>query len=148
MSKTLLLASASTDEVIDGQTVITLTLARNDIRDFCLCLCLLGENLVSEVLLRLPNQLGICLEQKPAYKENRLVRNRSFTTLQLTQIELERLVHFFLRYYRDGVAEVDHLDIEANENTPNRMDAYVTFVVPDYLPPVSAAEAKRRLGME
>ena len=121
MSKTLFLTSTLTDEVIDGQSVIALKLTQGDIRDLCLCLCLLRESLVAEVLLRSPNNLGICVEQKVDYKENRLVRNPSFTTLQLTRIELERLVHFFLQYYRDGAAEVDHLDIEANENAANQM---------------------------
>lgn len=147
MKKTVMLRSELTDEVVEGQSVISLVTTPDDIRDLCLCLCLLRDGLVSEILLRSPKDFGICLEQKPDYEENRLVRSPGYVTVQLTATELERLVDFFLRYYRDGVAEVDHIDIEANENVPNRMDAYVTFFVQDYLPSVSAEEARRRLGI-
>jgi hypothetical protein len=103
--------------------------------------------LVSEILLRSRKDFAMCLEQKSDYEENRLVRSHGFVAIQLTATELERLVDFFLRYYRDGVVEVDHIDIEANENVPGRMDAYVTIFVQDYRPSVSAEEAKRKLGV-
>jgi len=147
MKKTLFLRSELTNQVIEGQPVITVTLTGDDILDVCLSLCLLRDDLVSELVLR-SKQMGLCLEQSANYDENWLVRSPSFVRVQLTVIELERLVDFFLRYYRDGVAEVDHLDIEARENVPGQLDAYVTLVVPNYLPPVPSEEAKRKLGIE
>ena len=54
---------------------------------------------------------------------------------------LDFVRHFFLRYYRGGVAEVDRKDIETDEG------GYVVFAADDFTLPVSAQEAKRRLGM-
>jgi hypothetical protein len=50
---------------------------------------------------------------------------------------------FFLRYFRDGFAEVDHVDIDDTANA----GGYLTFVVSEFAPPVSPDEAKRRLGL-
>lgn len=147
MKKTLLLKSELTNELIERQPVITVTLTRDDVLDLCLSLCLLRDDLISELVLR-SKQMELYLEQRIEDKENWLVRSTHLVRVQLTAIELERIAVFFLRYYRDGVAQVDHLDIEAKEDVPGHLDGYVTFVVPDYLPPISSEEAKRKLGVE
>jgi len=146
MKKKVLLAAEFSEQVIEDQAAFKLDLAQSDIPDLCLSLCLLREELVSQVCLQSNGKLGLCLERSES-TNNRLVRSPTLS-LQMTRTELERLVYFFLTYYRDGWADVDHIDVEADDDVPNRMAAYVIFVVPAYKPPVSADEAKRRLGID
>jgi hypothetical protein len=58
---------------------------------------------------------------------------------------LEYIQAFFLKYYRDEVAEVDHVDLEAIDVATGKQGEYVTFRVPDSKPPLSAQEVKERL---
>jgi hypothetical protein len=62
--------------------------------------------------------------------------------LTLTPGALDFVRHFFLRYYRDGVAEVDHIDVQ------NCDGGYTTICAQDSAPAVSEKEAKRRLGLD
>jgi len=69
------------------------------------------------------------------------------TELRITPSDLDYLLHFFLKYYRDGVAEVDHLDLQVSSGTSGEPESYITFVVPDAVLPVSEEEARKRLGL-
>ena len=57
--------------------------------------------------------------------------------------ELERWLGFFLKYFRDGCAEVDHMDVEARDDAGATFD--LTLKVAHSAPPVGADEARRRL---
>jgi hypothetical protein len=69
------------------------------------------------------------------------------TRLRITLSDLDYLRHFFLKYYRDGVGEVDHVDLEVASATESS-DASITFKVPEAVLPLSAEEAKKRLGLD
>jgi hypothetical protein len=63
----------------------------------------------------------------------------------MTSNSLDYVQHFFLKYYRDGRAEVDHVDLQAIDAETGDKEIYVTFRVPESVPPVTAGEARRRL---
>lgn len=63
----------------------------------------------------------------------------------LTRNNLDYVHQFFLKYYRDGVAEVDHLDLEAVDAETGHEEIYITFQVSESRPPLSPEEAKKRL---
>jgi hypothetical protein len=60
---------------------------------------------------------------------------------------LDYLLHGFLKYYRHGAAEVDHLISSRFRERPD-LDAYVTFVVPDFAAPLTEDETRKRLEMD
>lgn len=72
-------------------------------------------------------------------------RDKDKIELTLGRTELEYWQVFFLKYYRDGFAEVDHLDLEGNLDNGNTCD--FTLKVASAAQPVSEAEARRRLGI-
>ncbi len=55
--------------------------------------------------------------------------------------DVSALADFALKYYRDGIAEVDHLDLEVNSNLDLNYGCYVTFAVTESTPPVTEEKA-------
>jgi hypothetical protein len=69
-----------------------------------------------------------------------LTKEQTKLTVILGQRDLECVKGLLFRYYKDGIAEVDHIDVE----TPN--GDYIVFTMEDAVAPLSATEARRRLG--
>lgn len=64
--------------------------------------------------------------------------------ITMSQSDASSMGAYLLRYWRDEVADVDHQDIEALFPEGS---GYLTFKVDVSMPPVSAREARRRLGI-
>ena len=131
-----------------GQTVLSIVVAREALKDWCLGLCLLSEGLIETLLIA-----GNHGQNQKELRVNRLpqdfvgVRTRVTSGawyLEIADTNLEYLQHFFLKYYRDGVAEVDHLDLEATTGEDEAI--YVTFKVLETRPPLTPEEAEKWLA--
>jgi hypothetical protein len=134
-----------------GQTVLNIRFENKALWEWCLALCLLKEGLIETLILReegAKRKLEVELMSKV---KERIKAHATFeaetTRIRITLDDLDYLLHFFLKYYRDGIAEVDHLDLEVLSAHENQ-DASITFKVPESFQPVSAQEAKKRLGLE
>jgi len=78
-------------------------------------LLLLADGFISALSLRHPKEkvkVRLLVSNTPV-RATALV-SRSGLELAVSRTELLAWVAFFLRYYRDGVAEVDHFDLEAD----------------------------------
>jgi hypothetical protein len=69
-----------------------------------------------------------------------------FAELTITRNDIELLIGFFLGYYRDGVADVDHLDFNMDPGRPGAKAATLTITVPHACLPLSNNEVKRYSG--
>lgn len=109
-------------------------------------LALLVEDLAEAVVWRSP-QFGWVVRLRGQKAEGATLRSYGQHRIELSlgKIETERWFTFFLKYYRDGRAEVDHLDVEAGWDTGGRCD--FTLKVSEFQAPVSEREARRRLGL-
>ena len=127
------------------QAVVEVRPSPSAIQDFTLGLCLLKEGLIEALV--------ITGRSGGEFKVVRLNGSSAcFATVasdsvlvELTDNSLDFVQHFFLKYYRDGRAEVDHVDLEAFGRTAERESMYVTFKVSESRPPMSPAEAERWL---
>jgi hypothetical protein len=110
----------------------------------------LKEGLISVLLIKERAAKGKLEIQLKGQTKHRVRTQASFesnaTRVRMTPDDLDYLLHFFLKYFRDGVAEVDHLDLDVESQTNNE-DSTITFKVPDSAQPLNAEEAKRRLGL-
>ena len=61
--------------------------------------------------------------------------------------ELGYWLQFFLKYYRDDMAEVDHIDVEARNKRKNGSVIDIVLKVSRAKAPVNSDEARRRLWM-
>jgi hypothetical protein len=119
------------------------------IRDWTLGLVLLKERLV-DVLLVSENAGQNTLELSRSGDVRgraRGVMGGAVNRLAISDAELGHLASFYLKYVRDGFAEVDHVDVQLVDGESGR-EHYVTFVALQSAPLVSAAEAKKRLGLK
>jgi hypothetical protein len=134
-----------------GQTVLNIRLEPRAHPELCLGLCLLREGLISVLLLQeewAKGKIEIQLATRTGHHTRTQASfEKDATRVKMTPDDLDFVLHFFLKYFRDGVAEVDHLDLDV-ESQLNGQDSTITFKVSDSLQPMSAEEAKERLGLE
>ena len=103
----------SEEEFLDDD-LLEIKITPENLKEWCLALCLLKENLLNEVVL-----LG---KQKVSLSLNNLIKqeDRAFweiaekqKKLMLSQTEIGYWLKFFLEIYRDGFSNINHLDTEA-----------------------------------
>ncbi|WP_431050324.1 hypothetical protein [Roseateles sp. L2-2] len=87
-------------------------LLAGSLHQFCIGLCLLDKGLVESLdLVESDSDRVLRLTAGARSTSVQSIKNK--IVLSLDGTELERWVHFTLRTVRDGVAEVDHLDVDA-----------------------------------
>jgi hypothetical protein len=134
-----------------GQEILCLSFRPQSINDWCLGLCLLQVGLIENLVVTEKVGKGcIKFHVRTTPETDRVARatlKSEVSQIELTKESLGYLQHFFLKYYRDGVAEVDHLDLEAINAETGKKELYITFRVPDSSPAVSPEEADARLRL-
>jgi hypothetical protein len=109
---------------------------------------LLSEELVEELILRpVSGSWILSLRESSAPRDIHLRKcDDNAIIVSLGRIALEVCLVYFLKYYRDGLADVDHLDFEATWDTGDACDFSLKVAL--HKPPVSAEEARKRLGLD
>lgn len=134
-----------------GQTVLNIELGTDALANWCLGLCLLKEGLVSMLLVCEEDAKGVLEIELAGEVVHRTKSQARFyssaTRVRMTPNDLDYLLHFCLKYFRDGAAEVDHIDIDVVSQTDSQ-ESTITFKVPDSIRPLSAEEARKRLELE
>lgn len=137
-----------TVKTISGQTILDVDLNEIDLPGWCLALCLLKEALTEKIALTGRKKLTIT-QASAKQLSGRAILNITSEPMELaiSPTELDYWLSFFLKYYRDGQAEVDHLDVEAELLPQRKETAYVILRVRDARPAVPSEEAKKILGL-
>lgn len=127
----------------DDPTSVVLDLGTTSPGDVALALSLLAEGLVERLRLRDVSARSMGQLVRSTNPRDVRLRHPSGQVLELTlgQVELERWRTFFLKYHRDGFAEVDHLDLEALGEDGSWRD--VTLKVAAFSPRTTGHEARR-----
>ncbi len=126
-------------------SVVKVSLSNDILERFCIGLCLLKEGLIDSLDLVDHHGSVFRLQRSDSAICVRLGEGK--TILTLSEIELERWVHFTLRTVRDGIADVDHFDVEAPLAGSSSEIVDVVIAFPASVPPVSPNEVRRRLGL-
>jgi hypothetical protein len=151
MKKQLVLPIRIEEIHYPGQVAIEILIDSVSLQEWCLGLCLLKEGLMESFAVReASGTRGIEINIVPQDKNDPSLLLGLSKTIRagVTLNSLEYVQYFFLKYYRDGVAEVDHLDLEGVLASEEHEEVYLTFKVPDSAPPISEEELKRRLELE
>jgi hypothetical protein len=125
-------------------TVVKVRLIADVLDRFCIGLCLLREDLIDGLDL-------VDVKGKDLFRFQRSTDAVSVqfrpgkTIVAFDAVQLKALQHFTLRAVRDGMAEVDHIDLELTRQTHEAVDLCIMY--PSSAPPVSPEEARRRLGL-
>ena len=134
-----------------SQTVLDVGFQAPSIADFCLGLCLIKEGLASLVVVHDKSEsvklsLQIIRQASQQRRTSMKVKGQ-VVDVSMSANDMDCILHFFLKYIRDGKAEVDHLDIEI-QSDDNYPDPTLTVRAPQWVEPVGLDEAKHRLGLQ
>lgn len=133
------------------QPVLSVLVKREGVRDFCLGLSLLQEALVDALIVTgVDSRKSLKLRRRMRHDDDpraQMTFKHEAAVIDVPATALKYLLYFFLRYYRDGAAEVDHVDLETTGPELDRASGYLTIKVDDFAAPVSAEEAARRLSL-
>ena len=125
-----------------GELVATIDLKRISVPEWCLNLVMLKEELIQTVVLI--GDVKVSIERGNVAQASRALLEIKGKALNITlnTSELEYWCSFFLKYHRDLVAEVDHLDVEAD--LPDSTQGTVILKVANAVPPMSPEAARTR----
>jgi hypothetical protein len=136
-------------EDVDQERLVIVTFSDKAVAQLCLGLSMLWHRLVESVSLQGSGvTLGVGRADSDGDARAMVTWKNRRASLRLSAKELEYWLCFFLRGVRDGMAEVDHIDVEADSSSSAELPGFFVLKVPNAAPPVSAEEARRRLGME
>jgi hypothetical protein len=135
-------ACALAIDVFDNgkMTSVMVSLTAHALDRFCIGICLLEERLIDSLDL-------VDVKGKDVF---RLQNSKGEVTVQfrpgkiIVALDPLQFMHFTLCAVRDGMAAVDHLDLELIRH-PQRVDLCVRY--PAVGPPVPPEEVRRRLGL-
>lgn len=133
------------------QQLAEVDLGLDSIAAWCLDLCLLEKRLIDTVTI-VGGRAGapkLRIECDPNVPAPGVVHwLPDGMCLRITHVELEHWIHFFLKHYRDGVGEVNHIDVDVPPaETDSLKGLFLVLRVPSALQPVSEEEARRILGL-
>jgi hypothetical protein len=144
MKKFVKIELRADSSLVDDQSILNISVPPGSLKDWLLGLLLVQDKLVEACVFgddtarsKLEVQLGASCEWRVGSQSGHFM-------MSLTESALGYLIGFFARYYRDGIAEVDHIDIESTEPK----FGYITVRANEYSRPVASEEVKRRLGIE
>lgn len=152
MIRTLIVPIERLEFSASDPDALSVKITHEVLEHWCLLLCLLHFDLVGHLALHAADRrikLRICRDSQLEEGERAIVfGNRDNLEVRITATELEHWLHFFLTYYRDGVASVDNIDVDLDYRMlqGKALDT-LAFNVDWSIPPVSAEEARRRLGL-
>lgn len=137
---------------IDGQNTAVFAPSSAAMGQLCIDLSLLWHQLVTRLVLECAERqhLTIGVDEKFGASTGAVgVWSPPSIRLTMSRTELERWLVFALKYCRDGMGEVDHIDLEARDS-PNgeRETVFVTFKVPTAKEPLSQEELRKLLRMK
>jgi hypothetical protein len=126
-------------EVRDGYQQLVLAVGWDDLVPLILNLDLLRAQLTSCLRITSPRrQVEISLGPPP------VSRFEDPEVLEFSERDLDFVLSYLLVYYRDGAADVDHIDITL-EHPGGSGELDFTIKVEASKPPLSPAEAKRAI---
>lgn len=132
-----------------GQYVLNLTVLRTALARWCAGLSLLQQSLTDSLVLS-TSRSDVSLSLMLMHESGREQRTICHVAGRLIQVNFSvsdfgYLYHFLLKYFRDDVAEVDHLDIEAVLQGSRSGAGYITIQVLDASAPMTPEQASEWL---
>jgi hypothetical protein len=139
MKKSIQLPIQVRSDTIGDHSVFKVHVPPDSLNQWCLCLQLLHDELVDGcVFFFPPSKMKFEVRCGPLSTYH---KDCNKYIVFLTAQDLDCLRYFYLKYFKNGFAEVDHVDIE----DIGHEGCYLTFYASEYAAPVSADEARKRL---
>jgi hypothetical protein len=136
-------------ERVDGEHIMEIRVADENVVRWSVGLCMLKEAVVESLLVRSESaSVRLHLEPDLERATGRFQHDEHsyLVSLAISGVELDRWVNFFLCYVRDGYGSVDHMDVDFDVVSEPIGSGTLVLHVPQAAAPVARDEALRRLG--
>jgi hypothetical protein len=131
--------------------VVEVQIGDDRLASWCLELSLLSTGL-AEVAFLSDGAFTISItldEELHPHTRGRAVWSDDALALVLTRNELDYWMHFFLRYYRDGAADVPYIDMDLSEDRTNLdREVHIEFKCESVKPPTHTGSLEELLFPE
>jgi hypothetical protein len=125
---------------------IKLTISEKSLVDWCIGLSALEKRVIENIKLTNSHGSVIGFLLLSCQQDNSFT-DEEFRRIRISLATIEYWLGFLFRYALNGLAEVDHIDIDAGLNGENSQDRSITLVVDKFSPTLSADEMNKLLGM-
>lgn len=136
---------SATVEEVAGACILDIHVTEASVASWTIGLCMLKERLVEALSVRSEGgSFRLTVETDLARARCQIqYRGRSFAgDIAIDDVELDRWMHFFLCFLRDGYSPVDHLDIELDFPSEPTLEGMLVLHVP-YPPSATYRHAAR-----
>lgn len=132
---------------VEDQGVLTISICEFRMKDVALGFCLLNEGLVAgiELVGKDMKSVRITSGDNAKFPEVKLSGEKS--VVEIDPVRLDAWTIFTLRTIRDGVAEVDHLDLDV-QRVDGGSEVTVILKFPSSAMPLSEAEIRRKIELQ
>jgi len=137
---------------MSDQDIVTITIDIDTIEQWYRCLESLDKEIIKSITI-LDNRgaFKLRLSIDPNIRSTgrgKITRKFQSIDIVITITELEMWLHFFSKYYFEGIGDVDHIDvdIESNIDTSSK-GLFLILKIPSASPSISAEEVKKKLGL-
>lgn len=129
---------------IDNQECVQIKCRKSEVTALALALCLLRDKLIQSIIIVGAKGSKLEISQYPGkFSGVRISKSAGQIDIALPQVSIDMVLHFYLIYYRDGLADVSHVDIETDERATT--SGYLTFFAADSKEPITAKELEDHL---
>jgi hypothetical protein len=135
--------------VVDDEKICVFAPSATAMGQCCLALTLIERDLVSSVAFEAGERqfLVVSVDRSIQPAVGALAKWSPPTVhFRLSTNSLEHWLAFALKYHRDGVGDVEHIDIEARSTPAGRADTVLVFQVPSSKKSLSPKQAKKKIG--
>lgn len=149
MSRILRIPDEMYFEFIDESEYLTVPFSEATVAEWCLELTILRYGLSDAITIETRGpSIKLKIRQRDDDSSTRAsVEHWKHDKVQIavSPSEVEYWLSSYLKLYRDGSAQVDHIDIELQAES--EADLNIILTMPSTSSPVSEREARRRLGL-
>lgn len=134
----------------EGQPVVVLAVDETHIEEWCLDLCLLGRRLIEALVVLDPkSEVGLEIRADPAVPAEKVGHatwrsERAYVVVSLE--EVGTWADFYLKYYRDGIGVVDHIDVDL-DGTEQSRGLFLVLKVPLAEAPLPGDKLRQHLRL-
>lgn len=147
MTRRLRMAELTIRRYDDGTSSADIRVDSQLLPSFLLELFLLRESLIDDLVCHNDNGQALSLRASQESGFSQGTYASSEASLTLSSRDLEFISSFLLKYYRDGVAEVTHIDISIHRPGSSSEEGVLIIEAADWRAGMTGDEARRILGI-
>lgn len=125
--------------LVESEEIVIVEFVEISTAEVCAFFCLLNEGMIQCVAVAGTRMVKFCsADDGNQGLHGRISISDKLLTLELSKLEIEYILTFFLTLFRDEYSEVDHIDLDLISKSADVSSVQVVIKVGDDTNPISA----------